>query len=129
MLEIMLVVMIIGLLVASAIYLMGGNVGIAQDVRVKGDMQAMSTQLKIYQVMNGFLPSSSQGLVALVNRPDSEPKPKQWKQLMEKMPVDPFGSEYVYEFPGKKNPKSFDIYSKGQDRIPNTDDDIGNWEK
>ena len=128
-LEIMLVVMIIALLAASAIYLMGGNLGYAQEVRVRNDIQSISTQLKLYQAMNGFLPTSEQGLHALVTRPDSEPKPTQWRQLMERLPVDPWQSEYVYVAPGTHNPNGFDISSKGPDRKPDTADDIGNWEK
>lgn len=127
-LEIMLVVMIIALLAGSAIYLMGGNVGIAQDVRVKADIQAIDMQLKLYQVANGFLPTTEQGLEALVTRPDSDPKPTQWRQLLPKVPLDPWQNPYLYENPGKHNPNSYDLYSAGQDRKPGTDDDIGNWD-
>jgi len=127
-LEIMLVVMIIALLAGSAIYLMGGNLGYAQSVRVKSDIQSLTTQLKMYQAMNGFLPTTEQGLQALTVRPDSDPKPTQWRKLMDKNMVDPWQNPYVYENPGKHNPDSFDLYSAGPDRKPGTDDDIGNWD-
>ena len=45
-LEIMLVVMIIALLAGSAIYLMGGNLNVAQSVRVKSDLQAITTHIE-----------------------------------------------------------------------------------
>ncbi|MEA3189021.1 MAG: ral secretion pathway protein [Chthoniobacter sp.] len=128
-LEIMLVVMIIALLAGAAIYTMGGNVGIAQDVRVRADLESISTQLKLYQSFNGFLPTTQQGLQALVARPDSEPKPRQWRQLFDKLPRDPWQNDYVYVQPGKHNQSSFDLYSAGSDRKPDTDDDIGNWDK
>lgn len=128
-LEIMLVVMIIALLGGAAAYYMGGNIGIAQETRVKTDLQSISTQIKIYQSQNGFLPSTEQGLEALVNEPNTNPKPKQWHQLFEKLPTDPWGNPYHYTAPGKKNPKSFDLYSAGGDLKPGTTDDIGNWEK
>jgi len=127
-LEIMLVVMIIALLAGSAIYLMGGNLGVAQDVRVKADIQAIDMQLKLYQSMNGFLPTTEQGLQALVTRPDTDPKPTQWRQLMPKVPPDPWYTPYIYENPGKHNQNSYDLYSAGPDRKPGTDDDIGNWD-
>ncbi len=127
-LEIMLVVMIIALLAGSAIYLMGGNLGYAQSVRVKSDIQAITTQLKLYQAMNGFLPSTDQGLQALSVRPDTDPKPTQWRQLMDKTLMDPWQNPYIYENPGKHNPDTFDLYSAGPDRKPGTDDDIGNWD-
>jgi general secretion pathway protein G len=127
-LEIMLVVMIIALLAGSAIYLMGGNLGYAQSVRVKADLQALGTQLKMYQAMNGFLPSSDQGLQALVTRPDTDPKPTQWHKLLDKVPVDPWQNPYYYVNPGKHNPDSYDLFSAGADGKPGTDDDIGNWD-
>ena len=105
------------------------GVGVAQDVRVQSDIEGISTQLKLYQSFNGFLPTTAQGLQALVTRPDSEPKPRQWRQLFEKLPRDPWQNEYFYVQPGKHNPNSFDLYSAGSDRKPDTSDDIGNWEK
>ena len=128
-LEIMMVVIIIGLLVGSAVKFMGGNIGVASNVRVQADIQAISTQLKTYQGLNGFLPTTEQGLKALVTQPTSEPKPKQWISFFDKMPLDAWQSEYNYVQPGKHNPNSFDVFSSGQDRKPNTDDDIGNWDK
>ena len=127
-LEIMLVVTIIALLAASGIYLMKGNVEYSREVRVKGDLQSISTQLKLYEAMNGFYPSGSQGLQALVKRPQTEPKPKQWRQLMNPLPVDPWQSPYEYQSPGKFNPGSFDLFSPGPDRTAGTADDIGNWQ-
>ncbi len=126
-LEIMLVVMIIALLGGAAIYYMGGNVGVAQDTRVRTDLQAISTQLKLYQATNGFLPTTEQGLAALISPPTTEPKPKQWRQFFEKMPEDPWGNAYRYEAPGKHNPHSFDVYSIGTNKL-DAADDIGNWE-
>lgn len=128
-LEIMLVVTIIALLVASGIYFTKGQFEFAQDTRIRGDIQSITGQLKLYQATNGFLPSTEQGLKALVERPQSDPKPRQWRQLLERVPLDPWQSEYVYVYPGKKNTGGFDLFSKGLDRTANTEDDLGNWEK
>lgn len=127
-LEIMLVVMIIALLAGSAIYLMGGNLGVAQDVRARADIQSITTELKLYQSLNGFLPTTEQGLQALVTRPDSDPKPTQWHKLMDSVPLDPWHNPYIYENPGKHNQDSFDLYSAGPHNKPGADDNIGNWE-
>lgn len=128
-LEIMLVVAIIMLLLGAGVYFLGDQFFIGQRTRVQADLQAYTTALRTYQMMNGNFPTTQQGLQALVVIPASEPKPKQWVQLATKIQPDPWGSEYVYVFPGKHNPKSFDLYSKGPDRIAETDDDIGNWDK
>ena len=128
-LEIMLVVLIIGLLIGMAIKFTGGHMGTAQTVRVKGDIEQLRTDLLVYQMQNGFLPTTEQGLGALTTKPDSEPKPRNWAQQLEQPLRDPWDQEYFYVQPGVHNPKSFDIFSAGPDRKPNNDDDIGNWEK
>lgn len=126
-LEIMMVVAIIALLIGAAIYNMSGNIGVAQDVRIKSDIKTITTQLNLYQALNGFYPSTEQGLHALVTAPESEPKPRQWRKLMDSVPIDPYGKEYLYVEPGKHHPDGFDIYSAGKDRLPDTADDVGNW--
>jgi general secretion pathway protein G len=128
-LEIMLVVTIIALLLGSAIYAFKDKLGFAFDTRTKTDIQTISTQLLMYQGMNGFLPTTEQGLQALVTRPDTDPRPKQWRQGFPKIPVDAWGKEYIYVQPGKHNTDSYDLYSAGPDRIPDNADDVGNWEK
>lgn len=46
----------------------------------------------------------------------------------EKVPVDPWGSKYRYEFPGQNNTLGEpDIWSIGPDRKDNTEDDITSW--
>ncbi len=128
-LEIMMVVAIIALLVATGIHEFGGSLDFANEVKIKGDIQAMSTQLKLYQAQNGFLPTTQQGLDALVSPPTSEPRPTQWHSGCDKLPLDPWNQKYFYVQPGKHNANSFDIYSSGKDRMPGTADDIGNWDK
>ena len=128
-LEIMLVVAIIMLLLGAGVFFLGDQFLYGQKARVNADVQALTTSLRTYQMMNGFYPTSQQGLQALVTLPASEPKPKQWVQLSQKMLKDPWGEEYIYVFPGKHNPKSFDVYSKGPDRIADAEDDMGNWDK
>ena len=123
-LEIMLVVTIIALLLGAAIYKLGGNVEFAKATRVAADVQGINTQLKLYESMNGFMPTTEQGLKALVQQPSSEPRPTRWYQLYKDLPRDPWNNEYVYLNPGRKNPTGYDLYSAGQDRKPDTADDI-----
>ncbi len=127
-LEIMLVVMIIGLLVGGAIKFLLPNLDIGKDVRVRGDVQTIGTSLMVYENLTGSLPTTDQGLKALVTRPESEPRPRNWRSVMTEVPRDPWQQEYRYEYPGKHNPNSYDLYSAGKDKTPGTADDIGNWE-
>ncbi len=126
-LEIMLVVMIIGLLLGTAIYKLRGNVEISRSVAVQSSLQSIKTQLKLYESLNGFPPTTEQGLQALVAQPQGEPQPTRWTQFLDSVPKDPWGKPFVYVSPGRKNPNSYDLYSSGPDRIPDTaDDDWGN---
>ena len=126
-LEIMIVVTIIALLMSAAIYKLGGNVEYARHNRVGADVQAISTQLKLYESMNGFYPTTEQGLQALVTQPNTDPQPQRWYQLFKEMPKDPWNNTYIYYSPSRKNPNGFDLYSAGPDRTPDTaDDDWGN---
>jgi general secretion pathway protein G len=124
--EIMLVMGIIAVLVGSAIYLLVGNIEVARQERAKADLQNISTQLRVYEMQNLRLPSIDHGLKALVTQPSSEPVPRRWRQLLAEVPLDPWGEEYVYYYPGKKNPQGFDLFSKGPDRQEGGGDDIGN---
>jgi general secretion pathway protein G len=122
-LEIMLVVTIIALLMAAAIFKMAPAVDVAKKTRIQADIQSIRTMLLSYQGMNGFYPTTEQGLKALVVRPDSEPVPNRWTQMMDSVPTDPWAKEYVYRCPGSKNASGYDLYSSGPDRIPDTADD------
>jgi general secretion pathway protein G len=107
-LEIMLVVAIIGVLLAAAIYKMSPTLGIAKETRTKGDLQGLRTMLLSY---NGSVGSYPDSLNALVPR---------W---MDELPKDAYNSPYVYRYPGRKNPASYDLFSAGPDKIPDTADD------
>jgi general secretion pathway protein G len=111
--EIMLVLGIIAVLVGSAIYMLSGNIDVAKEQRVTSDIQAISMQLRTYEMLNFRKPTTEQGLKALVAMPASDPKPQRWKKLMEAVPLDPWGSEYVYRNPGKYKTDGFDLYSLG----------------
>ena|SRR6266404_270463 len=122
-LEIMIVVSIIVVLLGLAISKIGDPTGFAKGTAVRADVQAIGTQLKLYESMNGFLPTTEQGLQALVTQPDTDPRPARWYQLFKEVPKDPWQSNYIYRCPGIKNPNGYDLFSAGKDRIPDTADD------
>ncbi|MFM8830553.1 MAG: type II secretion system major pseudopilin GspG, partial [Spartobacteria bacterium] len=100
-----------------------GNIDVAKEQRVDSDIEAISMQLRTYEMLNYRMPSTEQGLKALVSQPTTEPRPRRWKQLMKTVPVDPWGNEYVYRNPGKGG-AAFEIYSLGPDG-KESDDDAG----
>jgi len=107
----------------GAIAKMGVHMGGARHTGVRADIQAIGTQLELYKSVNGFYPTSEQELEALVTEPSSEPRPKHWQQLFREVPKDPWGNNYIYLNPGRKNAKGYDLYSVGPDRKANTADD------
>jgi general secretion pathway protein G len=122
-LEIMIVVGIIVILLGLAISKIGNPTGFAKQTAVRADVQAIGTQLQLYESMNGFYPTTEQGLLALVTQPSTDPQPTRWYQLFKQVPKDPWGSEYIYRCPGQKHPDSYDLYSAGPDRRQDTGDD------
>lgn len=113
---------IIGLL-AISIYKLSETVVVAKNYAVKTDLQNIKTQLTMYEAMNGFIPTTEQGLQVFVTQPTTEPKPSRWFQLFHDLPKDPWGNDYIYRAPGRKHPKSYDLFSAGPDRKPDTADD------
>ena len=119
----MIVVTIIAVLMGTAIYKLSGNIEYAKHQAVATDIQSIGTQLKLYESMNGYFPTTEQGLQALVTQPQNDPRPTRWYQLFKEMPKDPWGSDYLYRDPGLKNPGGYDLYSAGPDRQADTSDD------
>lgn len=119
----MLVVTIIALLLSAAIFKLRGNVEVSRAVRVQSDLQSIKTQLKLYESLNGFLPTSEQGLQALVAQPGTEPRPARWTQFLDSVPKDPWSKDYIFFNPGRRNPTGYDLYSAGPDRTSDTADD------
>ncbi len=96
-------------------------------VKVRGDIGGLSAALALYESNTGRYPTTEQGLAALVDRPTLGPMSRAWRQQMTRLPVDPWDEEFRYECPASHQAEGFDLYSSGPDRIPNTEDDIGNW--
>jgi len=128
--EIMVVVIIIGLLVAIVAPNVIGNVDKANVTKAKADIRAIKSALELYYLDNSTYPTSEQGLDALVTRPN-DPNLRNWnpRGYMERIPNDPWNNPYQYLYPG--NRAEFDVYSFGSDGRPGGNDlasDIGNWD-
>ena len=125
--EIVIVLTIISILAAGSIYMLKGNVDVAKETRVDGDLQNIMTQMQLYEARNMRAPTTEQGIKALVEKPTTEPLPEKWTALLESVPKDPWGQEYKYRYPAQKSKKPYDIWSVGKDGADGTEDDIGNW--
>jgi type II secretion system protein G len=99
----------------------------SQVALIHEELENLKTQLRLYEIRNGSLPSTEQGLKALVERPDDQPIPHRWRRLLADVPRDPWNHEYRIEVPAKHSRDAFDVLSAGPDGKFGTADDIGNW--
>ncbi len=125
--EMVLVLGIVALLVGAGIFQLTGVLEGGREKRVKGDLTTLSSALRAYEMQNGFLPSTEQGVAALWEKPNSRPAPQNWRPFLKKPIVDAWGNPFLYRRPGTKDKGGFDVYSAGEDGKPDTADDIGNW--
>jgi general secretion pathway protein G len=126
--EIMVVVIIIGILIAMVAPNVIGRIDQAQVTKAKADIRQIESSLKFYRMDNFSYPTSEQGLEALVTKP-ADPNIRNWKQYVDRLPKDPWGNPYQYLSPG--NNGDIDIYTLGRDGRPGgegLDTDMGNWE-
>ena len=126
--EMMLVIGIITLLVGAGIVAIVGMMDVGKTSRVKADLNTLTSALRAYETENMVLPTTEQGLMSLVERPASRPQPPNWRMLLKKVLLDPWGNPYQYRRPAQKDKGPFDLWSNGPDGTPNTGDDIGNWQ-
>ena len=113
--ELLVVVVIIGLLAGFVAPRYFSQVGKSEVSVAKAQIDALEKALDTYRLDTGHYPSSELGLVALVQKPPSEPK---WSgpYLRKDVPLDPWGRPYVYKVPGEKG--DFDLLSYGKDGQP-----------
>ena len=82
--------------------------------------------LDAFEIDVGRYPTTSEGLEALVKKPANA---EGWQQayLKRDVPLDPWGNEYIYRYPGQYNEDGYDLYSYGPDGKQGGGDDITNW--
>ena len=119
-LEIMVVLVIVGVLVALVAPRFVDRADEAKVEATKMQMQNISQALKLYRLQNSRYPTSSEGLGALVHGQ---------KRYLDTLPQDAWGRPFVYLSPGIHG--DFDLLSYGSDGEhggTGIDADIGNWD-
>jgi general secretion pathway protein G len=123
-LEMVIVLGIIAMILGGAIFAMRGIGDAAKLRQVESDFKSFQSAFAMYKLNAGTYPTTQQGFRALVEKPSSTPVPRRWVQVMSKIPLDPWDSDYIYRFPGKKRANEFEMISKGPDGMENTADDL-----
>ncbi len=128
--EILVVIVILGILATTVTVSVIGYTDEAKITRARFDIGELEKSLELYKIQNGHYPTTEQGLNALVNRPASQPVPRNWKKdgYIKRLEKDPWGNDYQYLQPGVRS--AVDVFSYGADGRPGGDEDnadIGNW--
>jgi general secretion pathway protein G len=126
--EMLLVLTILAILAGIVLPKLSGNTEKAKRTAVATEIASFKTALGMYEIDMGQFPQGRNGLQALMIRPNGAGSAS-WKgPYLDKdvLPVDPWGNAYVYQFPGKHNPASYDLYSMGPSG-QGGNDAIGNW--
>ncbi|HYG43174.1 MAG TPA: type II secretion system major pseudopilin GspG [Bordetella sp.] len=124
--EIMVVIVIMGILAALVVPRVLDRPDQARRVAARQDISGLMQALKLYRLDSGRYPSTSQGLQALVQRPEGA---RNWRPYLDRLPNDPWGHPYQYLNPGVKG--EIDVFTFGPDNKPGgeqDDADIGSWD-
>lgn len=130
--EIMVVLVIIGILMALVVPNVIGRPDEARITVARADLHSLGSALDMYKLDNYDYPSTQQGLDALVTKPTGTPEAKHWKDggYIKKLPMDPWGNPYQYLYPGTHG--AYDLYSVGPKGKPGSAVDnesvIGEWQ-
>ncbi len=126
--EIMVVVVILGILASIVVPKIISRPDEARVVKAKQDILAIQNALDLYKLDNGLYPTTDQGLNALVTKPSTSPEPRDWKMYLKRVPVDPWGREYLYLNPGEHGDVDvFTLGAEGQPGGTGINAEIGNW--
>tara|TARA_A100001388_G_scaffold48653_2_gene32362 strand:- start:138 stop:575 length:438 start_codon:yes stop_codon:yes gene_type:complete len=129
--ELMAVLVILGILATVVAVSVDPVFQRANFEKIRADMANTNKALELYRFNELTYPTTSQGLNALVT-PHSELKNPFLYPVdgyISSIPLDPWGREYLYQYPGTKSTK-YDLYTLGADGLEGgsgEDADIGNW--
>ena len=115
--EVLVVVVILSILAAVIVPKIMDRPDQARVAAAEADINGITNALKLYRLDNVVYPSTEQGLQALVTRPETEPVPRNWKQYLDRVPKDPWGTDYYY-VKGGTSGADFELLSLGADRAP-----------
>ena len=127
-LELLVVLAILGLIIAIAAPRVIGYFDASKAKVAKIQIANISTALDLYKLSNNSYPTEQQGLIALVEKPDSIAT---WDgpYLTRADGInDPWGKPYNYKVPGLHG--AFDVSSLGADGKEGgagEDQDLGSW--
>lgn len=98
-------------------------IGVSDETKVtstQAELKTLATSITLFKTQQGFLPTQTQGLEALVREPTTPPLAPRYPQggylQSTTVPVDAWDNPYIYLTPGREN-QPFEIISYGADGI------------
>ncbi len=124
--EMLLVLVILAALAAVVVPKFAGRSKQAKIAAAKSEIKGLETALDAFEIDNTYYPKSG-NLEELVVQPNNTPD---WRgpYIKRGVPKDPWGNDYLYEYPGSHNRNGYDLSSFGPDGRAGGDDDIVNWQ-
>jgi general secretion pathway protein G len=122
--ELLLVLVILGVLAAIVIPKFSGRTEQAKEQAAVTQISTFRTALDAFEVDNGYYPKGKGGLQDLIVQPRDAQNWRGPYLQADRIPMDPWGNEYIYECPGRNNPTSYDLSSMG---APGGNKIIANW--
>ena len=125
-------ILVVVIIIAGLVTLVGPRIldrlGESREKQTIIEIANLESAVKLFKVDNGFYPETQQGLLALIEIPSAGREPKNYAKngYLEstRIPVDPWGNEFIYVGPDQTGDGIYEIRSPGEDGILNTDDDI-----
>ena len=93
--------------------------GPSNELEARRELRVLSAALEEYRETTGEVPTTAQGLAALMDRPETLSPDAAWKERLISVPPDPWGVPYVYR---SADGKTFDLFSLGPDGKESADD-------
>lgn len=123
--ELLLVLVILGVLMAIVVPKFTGRSEDAKKAAAKTTIHSIDGALDLFEQDNGRYPTNEEGIKALVENPGNV---KNWHVYLKgSMPKDPWEHDFIYRYPGQHNQNGPDVISMGPDGTEGGPDDIGNW--
>jgi general secretion pathway protein G len=126
--ELLVVLVILGLLAALVAPRVLSYLGSSKTKTAQLQITSFADALDLYRIDNQGLPTTADGLKALVEKPASATGWNGPYLSQSKIPQDPWGNDYKYAAPGQHG--EYDLFSLGADGKPGGEEenqDVVNW--
>lgn len=126
--ELLVVLVILGLLAALVAPRVLSYLGSSKTKTAQLQITSFADALDLYRLDNQGLPTTAEGLKALVEKPANATGWNGPYLSQSRIPQDPWGKDYQYAAPGQHG--EYDLFSLGADGKPGGEDenqDVVNW--